>query len=174
MSFSEKKLNEYVENVLEDYGKEKKEITDLITKIPENISISEFAETINRKDKTSFFNYIRIIKHLLDDNDLIDKVNNIEKRALIYYKKKGGDINEEDDEDEEHEEEEEIEVESAKESKKKSKSPPKIKKGNVMNYVRKHRESTKEERPDLTEKEVNHLLLKKWNTLSEEEKLLYV
>ena len=174
MSFSEKKLSEYVENVLEDYGNEKKEITDLITKIHENISISEFAETINRKDKTSFFNYIRIIKHLLDDNDLIDKINNIEKRAIIYYKKKGDDEDEEeDDDDEEENEEEEIEVENVKESKKKSKSPPKIKKGNVMNYVRKHRESTKEERPDLTEKEVNHLLLKKWNTISEEEKLLY-
>lgn len=53
-------------------------------------------------------------------------------------------------------------------------SPPRVKKGNVMNYVRKFRESTKKEQPNLTEKEVNRLLLTKWKTLSDKEQLLYV
>ena len=176
MSFSEKRPNEYVENVLEDYKQSVKDIVELINKIPENIPISEFAKIINRKDKLQFNNYIKIMKHLINDYELIEKLNNIEKRAVIYFKKNKSGKDEDEDEVEEDEEEdvdEEVEVEIKKESEK-SKSPPKIKKGNVMNYVRKHRESTKEEYPDLTEKEVNHLLLRKWNTLSEEEKLFYV
>jgi len=163
MSFSEKKPNEYVENVLKDYNETLNYTMDLINKIPENISISEFAEMIERKDKTRFNNYIKIIKHLLkDEYDLVNKINNIEKRAVIYFKKKGG-------------EEIEIVIESEEEVEitKEVENQYKIKKGNVMNYVRKHRESTKEEQPELSEKEVNYLLLKKWNTLSEEEKIMY-
>jgi hypothetical protein len=82
---SSEKLNEYI---IEEYNDLKKNIVEMVNRIPENISISEFSKMINRKSKNNFKNYIRIMKHIINDNDLIQKLNKIEKRADIYFKKK--------------------------------------------------------------------------------------
>jgi len=183
MSFSEKKPSEYVDNVLQEYDEYSNNIINKISEIPENISVSEFATMFDCKTQKIFNNYMRIFNHIINsnnENDLIEKLNKIEKKSVIYFRKKGDDSNDDDDEenDEENEIEEienedkveeiedKVEVEEIEE--------PKMKKGNVIIYIKSKREITKEENPELTEKEVNHLLIKKWNTLSDEEKNIYV
>ena len=48
------KLNEYI---IEDYNDLKKNIVEMVNRIPENISISDFSKMINRKTKNNFKNY---------------------------------------------------------------------------------------------------------------------
>lgn len=50
---------------------------------------------------------------------------------------------------------------------------PKVIKGNVLNYVRAMRDKTTKENPELSAKEINHMLLRQWKTLSEKEQLKY-
>lgn len=167
MSFSEKKPNDYVSNVLNDYNGYVTDVIKMVSEIPDNISVSEFASIINCNNKNQFNNYIKIFKHILNTNnrnDLIEKINKIEKKAEIFYRKEKDDENEVDEENEIDEENEVEENEVV--------SPPKIKKKNVVDYLKANKNKTMEEFPDLTEKEINYILLKKWNTLSDEEKYM--
>ena len=180
MSFSEKKPNDYVSNVLIDYNSYVTDIIKLIDELPDNISVSEFASMINCNKKNHFNNYMKIFKHILNTNnrsELIEKINKIEKKAEIFFRKEKTEHDEhvEDDEDDEHVEDvehiEDVEDEHIEHVEEviKVKSPPKIKK-NVIDYIKANKKKTMEDFPELTVKEVNHLLIKKWNTLSEKEK----
>jgi hypothetical protein len=109
---------------------------------------------------------MKIFKHILNTNnrnDLIDKINKIEKKADIYFRKEKDDEDEELEENDDEEENEEVEE---------IKSPPKIKKKNVVDYIKAYKKTTMEEFPDLNEKEINQLLIKKWNTLSDQDKYM--
>jgi superfamily II DNA/RNA helicase len=166
MSFSEKKPNDYVSNVFNDYHANVKDVVKMVDEIPDNISVSEFASIINCNKKNQFKNYMKIFKHILNTNnrnDLIDKINKIEKKADIYFRKEKDDEDEELEENDDEEENEEVEE---------IKSPPKIKKKNVVDYIKAYKKTTMEEFPDLNEKEINQLLIKKWNTLSDQDKYM--
>jgi len=186
MSFSEKKPNDYVSNVLNDYDSYVADVIKMIDDLPDNISVSEFSSIINCPKKIQFNNYMKIFKHILNtnnQNDLIEKINKIEKKAEIYFRKEKDDeedMKEEDEEDvkededeEKEDEDEEKEVEDIIEEKIEEK-PKFIKKGNVINYIKANISLTMEENPELTVKESKQLLLKKWTLLSEQEKKIYI
>jgi hypothetical protein len=113
---------------------------------------------------------MKIFKHILNTNnrnDLIEKINKIEKKAEIYFRKEKDDENDVDEEIEDEAETVEDETEIIEEP-----EPVEVKrvKRNVVDYIRVNKSKTIEAYPELTEKEINTLLLKKWKTLSDEEK----
>ena len=179
MSFSEKNPSDYVSNVLNDYDIYVTDIIKLVDEIPDNISVVEFASKINCNKKNSFNKYIKIFKNILNTNnrnDLIGKINKIEKKAEIYFRKEKDDEENEDEEIEDEaetiENENETEIIEEPEPVEDEPEPVEVKrvKRNVVDYIKVNKSKTMEEFPDLTEKEINTLLLKKWKTLSDEEK----
>ena len=177
MSFSEKKPNDYVSNVLNDYDGYVTDIIKMIDELPDNISVSEFASKMNFNKKNSFNKYMKIFKNILNTNnrnDLIGKINKIEKKAEIYFRKEKDDENDVDEEIEDEVETVEDETEPVEEPETVEDTeiivePERVKR-NVVDYIRVNKSKTMEAYPELTEKEINTLLLKKWKTLSDEEK----
>jgi superfamily II DNA or RNA helicase len=178
MSFSEKKPNDYVSNVLNDYDIYVTDVIKMIDELPDNISVPEFASMINCTTKNQFYHYMKIFKHILNTNnrnDLIEKINKIEKKAEIYFRKEKDDENDVDEEIEIEDEADTVEDETEPVEDTEIIEEPEIVevkkvKRNVVDYIKVNKPKTMEEFPDLTEKEINTLLLKKWKTLSDEEK----